>query len=51
MLNFVVDKMGKEIELKVSKGDLELFENKEANILVSLIYDEKQLTLPVRLKP
>ena len=51
MPNFVEDKIGKEIEITVSKDDLKYFERDDVNILVSLIGDEKQCSYTARVKP
>lgn len=50
MPNFVKDKIGKEIEITVSKDDLKYFEREDVNILVSLIGDEKQQSFTARIK-
>lgn len=51
MPNFVEDKIGKEIEITVSRDDLKYFERDDVNILVSLIGDEKQQSYTARIKP
>ncbi len=51
MPNFVKDKIGKEIEITVSKNDLTFFEKENVNILVSLTGDEKQHSYTARIKP
>ena len=51
MSNFVKDRIGKEIEITVSKDDLAFFDKEDVNILVSLIGDEKQQSFTARVKP
>ena len=52
MPNFVEDKIGKELDIVVSKGDLSFFERREeVDILISVIGDEKGQSYTARVKP
>ena len=51
MPNFIKDKIGKELDIVVSKDDLSYFDREEVNILVSLIGDEKGQSYTARVKP
>ncbi len=51
MPNFVKDKIGKEIEITVSKDDLKFFERAEVDILISVAGDEKGQSYTARIKP
>jgi hypothetical protein len=51
MPNFIKDKIGKELDIVVSKDDLSFFNREEVNILVSVIGDEKGQSYIARVKP
>ncbi len=51
MPNFIKDKIGKELDIIVSKDDLSFFNREEVNILVSVIGDEKGQSYTARVKP
>lgn len=51
MPNFIKDKIGKELDIIVSKEDLSFFDRDEVNILVSVIGDEKGQSYTARVKP
>src|SRR3712207_4053006 len=51
MPNFVQDKIGKELDIIVSKTDLSFFQiGKDVNILISMIGDEKGQSYTARIK-
>jgi hypothetical protein len=51
MPNYVKDKIGREIEIAVSKDDISFFEKDEVNVLVTMIGDEKGQSYTARVKP
>jgi hypothetical protein len=48
--NFVKEKIGEEIDITVSKQDLDYFKD-TVNVLISFVGDEKQQFYTARIKP